>query len=155
MRVPAVSHASPPKCPSATAVSARHREAALCGALGERDRALKLEGCLTSPQNVLRHCSSRALLASGHSKRTEEQSRKRRKQQGPGEGPARCVCVCGGGQAGGSQRHSTGRVAPTLASAPAAPASFTWAPTLCLCRETAPVKPHQPKDRTSEECDKD
>lgn len=94
MRVPAVSHASPPKCPSATAVSARHREAALCGALGERDRVLKLEGCLTSPQNVLRHCSSRALLASGHSKRTEEQSRKRRKQQGPGEGPARCVCVC-------------------------------------------------------------
>lgn len=86
MRVPAVSHALPPKRPSATAVSARHREAALCGAPGERDRVLKLEGCLTSPQNVLRHRSSRALLASGHSKRTEEQSRKPEEAAGAGGG---------------------------------------------------------------------
>lgn len=58
-----------------------------------------------------------------------------------------------------SQGHSTRIAVPTLAPAPAGPTSFTWAPNprdTVLCREKpAPVKPRQPKDRMSEECDKD
>lgn len=51
------------------------------------DRVLKLEGCQASPQTVQEHFSSRALLGSGNSRRTEKQALG--KQQALREGPAR------------------------------------------------------------------